>query len=179
MHCLDKIQNYSKHFLTIAGLILAGVQMQGCGGGNSGTEVSVVGRGYLIHSNGSSGDREYSVEDTITVDSSGTLVDENGLFVLGFPANGTGSLAPISVSQSQAFTTVHIRSDGRVVATANTDSDTNLGQIALSDFANPEALSLLPNSNFVSNSDSGEPIIGLPNTGSFGSLREIQIDLGQ
>lgn len=69
-------------------------------------DLAIDGNGFFVVADGAQ--RFYTRAGNFRVDSAGFLVNQNGLAVLGFPANGTGSLEPINtnaLSQDSVATT--------------------------------------------------------------------------
>lgn len=75
----------------------------------------------------------------------------------GFPA---GALATFSVGQT-----------GEVTGIFSNGSNLRLGQMALASFTNPGGLSKGGTNLFQTSSNSGDPIIGIPNSGGRGTVR--------
>jgi len=70
-----------------------------------GLDMAIDGNGYFVVANGPQ--RFYTRAGNFNVDSSGYIVNQNGLALMGFPSNGTGALAPLninSVTQSSVMT---------------------------------------------------------------------------
>jgi flagellar hook protein FlgE len=89
-----------------------------------GLDLAIDGNGFFAVSDG--GQRLYTRAGNFKVDSEGFLVNQNGLKVLGFPSNGTGTLQEInvnSVSQDSVATT-------RVDFAANLDARSDVIDIA-------------------------------------------------
>ncbi len=80
--------------------------------------------------------------------------------------SGTGSVTAFSVEK-----------DGRLFAVLNNGQTATIGIIALANFANPEGLQRLGNSTFVNTTESGEPIVGTPNSGQFGTVQAGALEL--
>ncbi|WNL47245.1 flagellar hook protein FlgE [Dyella sp. BiH032] len=75
----------------------------------------------------------------------------------GYP---TGTLASIDVS-----------SDGVVQAKYSNGQSQALGQLALANFANPQGLRQLDNTNWAASYDSGTPVMGAAGNGTFGNVQ--------
>lgn len=63
-----------------------------------------------------------------------------------------------------------IEEDGTIFAQLSNGQSASIGRIAMALFANPEGLSRIGGSLFAESGTSGEPVIGTPGTGNFGSL---------
>ncbi|TBR37183.1 MULTISPECIES: flagellar hook protein FlgE [Dyella] len=75
----------------------------------------------------------------------------------GYP---TGTLSSIDVS-----------SEGVVQAKYSNGQSTALGQLALANFANPQGLRQLDNTNWAASYDSGAPVMGTAGNGTYGSVQ--------
>ncbi|MCC6933472.1 MAG: flagellar hook protein FlgE [Deltaproteobacteria bacterium] len=69
-----------------------------------GLDVGIDGNGFFILEDSSS-TRFYSRAGNLSVDSEGNVRNQNGLSVLGFPANGSGGLEALNVNEVSATTT--------------------------------------------------------------------------
>jgi flagellar hook protein FlgE len=63
-----------------------------------------------------------------------------------------------------------IDTQGVVTATYSNNQNTQLGQVAVANFANPQGLRQLGNSTWVASTDSGPPAMGTANSGEFGTI---------
>jgi len=79
---------------------------------------------------------------------------------------GTGDLQGIGVDQNGIVTGAY--SNGKTLV---------LGQVATATFADPTELNLLGGNNFVQSADSGEAVIGSPQTGGRGSIQSSSLEL--
>ena len=87
--------------------------------------------------------------------------------------NSTGELSGIAIDNS-----------GVISARFSNGETESLGQIALANFTNPQGLRAVGDSSWVETSDSGNPIVAAPTTGSLGSinsgaLEESNVDLSE
>lgn len=82
--------------------------------------------------------------------------------------NGTGSGSVIGFN---------VEPDGTLFAQLDNGQTASIGTVGLSIFANAEGLSRVGNSLFAQTSRSGEPVIGTPNTGTFGALEAGALEL--
>ncbi len=82
--------------------------------------------------------------------------------------DGTGSGSVIGFN---------VEPDGTLFAQLDNGQTASIGTVALSIFANAEGLSRVGNSLFAQTSGSGEPVIGTPNTGTFGALEAGALEL--
>ncbi len=82
--------------------------------------------------------------------------------------DGTGSGSVIGFN---------VEPDGTLFAQLDNGQTASIGTVSLAIFANAEGLSRVGNSLFAQTSRSGEPVIGTPNTGTFGSLESGALEL--
>lgn len=82
--------------------------------------------------------------------------------------NGTGSGSVVGFN---------VEEGGMLFAQLDNGETASIGTIALSIFANAEGLARVGNSLFVETSNSGEPVIGTPNTGTFGAIESGALEL--
>jgi flagellar hook protein FlgE len=71
---------------------------------------------------------------------------------------------------------INIAVDGVVQGRYSNGQSRNLGQIVLANFTNPNGLQSLGNNQWAETSDSGQPLVGAPGTGSLGSLQSAAIE---
>jgi flagellar hook protein FlgE len=105
-------------------------------------------------SNGSEvGDIDFSFDPFTQFAASSTIgsIDQNG--------TGSGTVVGFRVSE-----------DGSLLAQLDNGAIAPIGTVALAKFANPERLDRVGSSLFTESSNSGVPVIGVPNTGTFGRL---------
>ncbi|HVW67831.1 MAG TPA: flagellar hook protein FlgE [Steroidobacteraceae bacterium] len=97
----------------------------------------------------------------ITLDLSGTQQTGSAFAVTAVNQDGytTGTLTGISIDSS-----------GVVQATFTNGRTTNLGQVALANFANPQGLQQLGNATYAQTNASGSPVMGVAGGANFGSL---------
>jgi flagellar hook protein FlgE len=135
---------------------------------------------------------------TLTFSATGTLTaPANGNLTFNYPVGGGntpdggdpmsiafnfsnttaygGSFGVSSITQNGYSTgqlsTVSIDSAGIVSAVYTNGRSTQLGQLALANFANPQGLSQLGNNNWSSTYDSGTPTQGTAGTAGFGNIQ--------
>jgi flagellar hook protein FlgE len=77
----------------------------------------------------------------------------------------SGRLAGFSVSN-----------DGRIVGSYTNGQTRDLGQIVTADFRNPQGLAPLGNNLWVDTAQSGLPVVGVPSTGSLGTLQSSAVE---
>lgn len=66
---------------------------------------------------------------------------------------------------------INIDDSGTVFARYSNGQALTLGRVALANFANPQGLAPIGNTDWVESFDSGQPVIGEPNTGSRGAIQ--------
>lgn len=86
-------------------------------------DLAIDGNGFFVVADGPQ--RFYTRAGNFRTDESGNLVDQNGYSVLGFPANGTGALAPLNLkgASSSATTTTGVSISGNIDASSTEDID--------------------------------------------------------
>jgi flagellar hook protein FlgE len=94
-------------------------------------DLGVSGTGYFILAKDA--DRLYSRAGNFKVDTSGYIVNNAGLALLGFPSNGSGALEPININQvsQSAIQTTEVAIAGNV--------DSSAALIAVADIPDPGA----------------------------------------
>lgn len=98
-----------------------------------------------------------------------------------------GSPFGVNVHSHDGFTSgklagYTISAEGIIQGTFTNGRTKTLGQIALSNFANPQGLTPTGNGNWIETPESGQPLVGTPKTGTLGvlassSVEEANIDL--
>ncbi len=74
-------------------------------------------------------------------------------------------------------TSVSIEGDGQIFAVLDNGQTAVIGSIGLVNFANPEGLTRVGNQLLQQSTESGEPVVGLPDTGTFGTLSSGSVEL--
>ncbi|MCS6962111.1 MAG: flagellar hook protein FlgE [Deltaproteobacteria bacterium] len=72
---------------------------------------------------------------------------------------------------------INITRKGEIYALLTNGQSALIGTIALANFANPEGLNRIGSNLLIQTPDSGEPILGKPNVGTFGSLESGRLEL--
>ncbi len=72
---------------------------------------------------------------------------------------------------------VSVQSDGTLFAQLDNGLTTSIGTVALATFANAEGLSRSGDSLYTESANSGEPVIGTPGSGKFGSTQSGSLEL--
>jgi flagellar hook protein FlgE len=136
----------------------------------------------------------------LTFNSAGTLTtpaNGNLSFTPTQPTNGATFPSPITmnVSNTTQFGTayapgtinqngfeagtlenVEIGTDGIVTAIYSNNQSTQLGQIAVANFANLQGLQQVGNNNWVATQSSGTAVLGTASTGQFGDIEQGQLE---
>ncbi len=76
-----------------------------------------------------------------------------------------------------AVTSISVESDGRIFALLDNGQSTILGTVGLVNFANPAGLQRIGSNLLQQSGTSGEPIVGSPADGTFGSLQAGSLEL--
>jgi flagellar hook protein FlgE len=122
-------------------------------------DLSVSGDGFFIVADGNT--PFYTRAGNFYMDSSGTLVNSDGLEVRGFPPNAGGTAVDTASSNLTSITiptnaqSVSIGSDG-VVSFVNSNGDLRYaGQVLIAKFANPEGMEKVGENLFQQTTNSG------------------------
>ena len=105
-------------------------------------------------------------------------------FALLFPATSTsqyGASFAVSGNTQDGFTTgqlwgFSIGSDGTIQGRYSNGQTRDQAQIALANFINPQGLAALSGNQWAESSSSGQPLIGAPSTGSYGTLQSSALE---
>src|ERR1700761_7857706 len=127
---------------------------------NAPLDLSITGRGFLqITLPG--GTLAYTRDGTFSLDNQGNVVTSNG-----YP------LSP-AINIPQGTQTVSIGADGVVTATSATNvKGTQIGQVQLADFINPQGLQPLGNNLLQESASSGSPQVGTAGTNGLGTIQQ-------
>ena len=92
-----------------------------------------------------------------------------------------GAATSEKTTTQDGYTSGHLQrfsagSDGIILGQYSNGQSKALGQIVLANFVNPNGLSSLGNNAWAETSDSGNPIVGTPNTGSLGTLNSSSVE---
>lgn len=161
---------------------------------NKPTDVFINGEGYFMVQN-ASGEKFYTRYGAFNFDSAGNLVDSSGSLVMGVNdlskvgADGDipeSALEAVKVDLSK-YTNITINQDGTITGlglkgTADEDKIVELGQIAIANVPNQDALVLEGNSYYVKSNNTGTITYheaGLKGTGTLitGALEMSNVDL--
>jgi flagellar hook protein FlgE len=128
----------------------------------------------------------------------------SGALTTGMPLNAsvvvaTGAVTPLSFTVDYTGTTqfgspfgvndltqdgftsgrlagMSVANNGTIVGSYTNGETRNLGQIVTADFRNPQGLAPLGNNVWVDTAQSGLPIVGVPSTGSLGTLQSSAVE---
>lgn len=175
--------------------------MSGYAPTNKSTDLYINGEGFFMVQD-ASGNKYYTRNGAFNFDSDGNLVDVNGNVVLGvdfedpdFGVNDptskalSGDIVPINIKKEATDTNynyyknITINGDGTISAYDEaTSTIVNVGQIAIANVPNPEALVLQGNSYYTESNNTGEIVsyeAGLGGTGNIvtGGLEMSNVDL--
>lgn len=136
-------------------------------------DMYISGDGHFVIQD-AAGKRSYTRVGNFSFDSSGSLIDANGNYVCGqMPAlsDPVGTIDKITIANFNDYTSVAICIDGTITGVdKTTNAVTNLGQIALALFPNPDGLSQDGNMCLTETPNSGDPQLLAPATSTVGSL---------
>jgi len=132
-----------------------------------------------------------------TVDASGTAGGKFAISLPVFPSTGSEPTMPMTIDYDgttqygtatsekklnqdgyaagnlQRFTT---GTDGTILGQYSNGQTRPLGQVILANFTNPNGLEPLGNNAWAESANSGVPLIGTPNSGSFGVLQQSAVE---
>jgi flagellar hook protein FlgE len=100
-----------------------------------------------------------------------------GAIALNYAGSTQTGSAFINVAQSQdgmmpgSLSSFSIAKDGTIMGAYSNQQTKALGQVVLVNFANPNGLQPIGNNLYAATADAGEPLIGTPTTGTFGTLQ--------
>ena len=102
--------------------------------------------------------------------------NSNGSIVLG-NSDGSTLEPPIQIDTNVPVRNVGIGLDGRVSVRDESGGNTDVGQIELARFVNPEGLLAIGKNLFIATDASGEPLTGNPRTDGMGEIRQSSLEL--
>jgi len=76
-----------------------------------------------------------------------------------------------------SVTSLNIGTNGEIFAVLDTARTATIGKLAMANFFNPEGLRRIGDNYLQQSNDSGEPIVGTPETGRFGTLQSGSLEL--
>ncbi len=150
------------------------------------TDLAVNGQGFFVVKDPASGATYVTRDGEFSVDASGYLVTNNGQRVQGYTGGGTGSaIGDLQISDSAAIAALqntttpppglvsyNIDNLGHINAELSDGASGIIGQIALQNFANPQALQKQGN-NLLSYTSAAGPLASAaaPGSGNLGQIR--------
>jgi len=150
------------------------------------TDLYISGEGYFAVQD-SNGEKRYTRLGALSFDSSGNLVDVNGLMVFG--ANGTDTIsdtAPetIKIENFENYNNISVSTDGTIMAYNTEDGEIQqIGQIAVAIIPNKDALVAEGNSYYSEGKNTGTITFKVPgeDCGSLvsGGLEMSNVDLAR
>ncbi|MFD0049315.1 flagellar basal body rod protein FlgG [Actinomycetes bacterium NPDC127524] len=132
-------------------------------------DLAISGDGYFtLKTDGSNPEEYYSRAGNFYLDSSGNIVNSDGLYLNG--ANGIINIPPDAKD-------VTISKDGTVSYTDSSGSLTPADQIQMAKFPNPGGLSKAGNNLFKNTNNSGDPESGASGTIGLGSIESGMLEM--
>lgn len=131
---------------------------------NNPFDLAIQGEGFFQFQ-ASDGSILYGRAGNLHVDNEGNMVDPNGHI-----------LVPGIVFPSDT-TSVTVRQDGTILITIEGDIEqTEIGQINIARFSNPQGLEAVGQNLFKASDASGEPIVGIPGEEAFGTISQYALE---
>jgi flagellar hook protein FlgE len=130
-----------------------------------------VGDGTVIASGGG---YSYTRAGNFTLDSNGTLVTQDGAFVIGYKYNAGGNNFPVATANETAITvpaggkSMSIGSDGVVTYVDATGVVQKLAQISMAKFPNQDGLERVSGNKFQGTNNSGAEVAAVPGDAASG-----------
>lgn len=152
---------------------------------------------WEVHASLDGGTAFSPVPSTMSFDTNGALTAGStmtipaqalttGAAALGFPIDFTGSTQfgsafSVNTLNQDGYTSgrlagFDIGADGTVLGRYTNGQSAVLGQVVLANFANPNGLQQLGNNMWAETSTSGNPLIGVPSSGSLGVLQSSAVE---
>jgi len=152
---------------------------------------------WEVHASLDGGAAFSPVPSTMSFDSSGALIAGSPMTIpaqtlttgaapLGFPIDFTGttqfgSAFSVNTLNQDGYTSgrlagFSIGADGMVLGRYTNGQSAVLGQVVLANFANPNGLQPLGNNMWAETSTSGNPLVGVPSSGSLGVLQSSAVE---
>ncbi len=132
---------------------------------NKWSDIRIAGRGFLQVQLPNGGSFAYTRAGSLQRNDSGQLVDTNGYIVQ----------PPITIPEGAQE--INISEDGLVNAKLpGAATATQIGQIQLADFLNPDGLQPIGQNLYLETVTSGSPLLGVPENTGFGSIAQGQLE---
>jgi flagellar hook protein FlgE len=157
-------------------------------------DLAIQGDGYFRVAPGSAlttgAGYSYTRAGNFTLDSNGTLVNQDGLFVVGYAYNGTTfpqtTANEVKITVPAGGKSLSIAADGVVSYVDATGTLQRLAQISLAKFPNQDGLERISGNLFTSSNNSGAAVNSVPGdptagTGTFaaGAIEMSNVDLAR
>ncbi|MCU1658456.1 MAG: protein of unknown function domain protein [Pseudonocardiales bacterium] len=157
------------------GVKLAGTAINFTQGSSQATGVTsnmlINGDGFFVVNK--NGQQLYTRGGAFTLDAAGHLVLPDGAMA----EDPTGALVNLAALTSGSYVSWSIDGSGNVNAVNSAGVTTNLGQVGLATFANPNGLQKVGDTSFQASPNSGTAQIGAANTGSRGSITSGYVEM--
>ena len=120
------------------------------------------------------GQQVYTRSGAFTLDGAGHLVTPDGAQV----EDPTGAPLDLSaLNPPSVYVSYSIDSSGTITGVTNSGGTTNLGQVGLATFANPNGLQKVGDSNYIVSASSGAAQLSAPGTGSAGTISQGYVEM--
>jgi flagellar hook protein FlgE len=134
---------------------------------------------FMVIKNGT---QMYTRAGAFTLDANGHLTAPDGALVQGTDGNVL-DLSALNATTSD-YISYSIGKDGTVTGVHRDGTTTDLGQVGLATFPNPNGLQKVGDTEFIASASSGSPDVGAPGTGnrstiSSGYIEMSNVDLGK
>ena len=136
------------------------------------SNLEIAGDGFFMLQS-SNGEQTYTRNGAFTIDQTGHLVTADGAQVEG----ADGKPLDLSAVNDGTYKSYNIDSKGSVNGVAADGTITQIGQIGLATFANPNGLQKIGNSQFIKSNTSGAPLTGNPGDKQFGTVNSGYVEM--
>lgn len=127
--------------------------------------IRIQGRGFLQVQMPDGNSTGYTRDGTLQVNDQGQLTDHNGYIIQ----------PPLTIPQG--YTQLSIAQDGTVSAQSPGNSTlTQIGQLQLADFMNPEGLQSVGQNLYLETEASGQPVVGNPAQNGLGTINQGELE---
>ncbi|MDN6625704.1 MAG: flagellar hook-basal body complex protein [Pisciglobus halotolerans] len=139
---------------------------------------------FTVSKDGGNANLAYTRDGGFYTNADGSLVTSSGLSVMGYAANDNGNIntggelqklnigKPIKANgntyEMQSF---NIDSSGVVTGSYSDGEKHVLGQVALSNFSNPDGLEKAGDDLYIQSANSGTPVVGAPGSAGYGKVQ--------
>jgi flagellar hook protein FlgE len=157
------------------GVAVAGTQVNFTQGSNQATGVTsnmlINGDGFFVVQK--NGQQLYTRAGNFSLDSAGNLVTPDGAMV----EDTTGNPLNLVGLTNGTYASWSIDTNGNINAVTSAGVITNIGQVGIATFANPNGLSKVGDTAYSASPASGAAQLGAPNTGSRGSITSGYVEM--